>query len=55
LITNNPRKLAGLAAHGLEIVERVPIRFEPRAENARYLATKHAKLGHLLQTHGAAD
>ena len=48
LLTNNPRKIAGLEGHGLHIVERVPIAFEPGEYNARYLETKKEKMGHLL-------
>ena len=48
LLTNNPRKLVGLEAHGLRIVKRVPIRIKPSRHNRRYLATKRDKLGHLL-------
>ena len=48
LLTNNPRKLIGLEAHGLRIVRRVPIRIKPTSHNRRYLAAKRDKLGHLL-------
>ncbi len=48
LLTNNPRKYAGLAGYGLEIVERVPIAAPPHPDNARYLETKRTRLGHLL-------
>ena len=48
LITNNPRKIAGLEGHGLEVVERVPIVIRPGACNRFYLSTKQKKLGHLL-------
>jgi len=48
LMTNNPKKLIGLSGYDLEITERIPINTEPRAENIRYMATKHKKLGHLL-------
>ena len=48
LLTNNPRKLVGLEAHGLRIVRRVPIRVPATRHNRRYLATKRDKLGHLL-------
>jgi 3,4-dihydroxy 2-butanone 4-phosphate synthase / GTP cyclohydrolase II len=48
LLTNNPRKLVGLEAHGLRIVRRVPIRVPPTPHNRKYLATKRDKLGHLL-------
>ncbi len=48
LLTNNPRKLVGLAGYGLEIVEQVPIRVKANPHNARYLETKRKKMGHLL-------
>ena len=48
LITNNPRKIVGVEGYGLKVVERVPIEIHPQATNIRYLQTKKAKLGHLL-------
>ena len=48
LLTNNPRKLVGLAGYGLKIVEQVPIRVRPNPHNERYLETKRKKMGHLL-------
>jgi 3,4-dihydroxy 2-butanone 4-phosphate synthase/GTP cyclohydrolase II len=48
LLTNNPRKLVGLAGYGLKITEQVPIRIKPNQHNKKYLATKRAKMGHLL-------
>jgi 3,4-dihydroxy 2-butanone 4-phosphate synthase/GTP cyclohydrolase II len=48
LITNNPRKVAGLSGYGLEITERVPLVIPGNPESKRYLATKKAKLGHYL-------
>jgi len=48
LLTNNPRKVVGLEGHNLEIVEQVPIRVEPNADNRNYLDTKRDKLGHSL-------
>jgi 3,4-dihydroxy 2-butanone 4-phosphate synthase/GTP cyclohydrolase II len=48
LLTNNPRKIVGLEAHGLRIVKRVPIAVPPTRHNRRYLTTKRDKLGHLL-------
>ncbi|KDE47994.1 bifunctional 3,4-dihydroxy-2-butanone-4-phosphate synthase/GTP cyclohydrolase II [Geobacillus sp. CAMR5420] len=48
LLTNNPRKIAGLKGHGLEVVERVPIQMPEKKENEKYLRTKHEKLGHML-------
>ncbi|MCA1054486.1 bifunctional 3,4-dihydroxy-2-butanone-4-phosphate synthase/GTP cyclohydrolase II [Rossellomorea aquimaris] len=49
LLTNNPRKIAGIKGYGLEIVDRVPIQIPAKLENEKYLKTKHAKLGHLLK------
>ncbi len=49
LLTNNPRKRVGLAAHGLEIVERIAIEVEPNSVNRRYLGTKKSKMGHMLR------
>jgi 3,4-dihydroxy 2-butanone 4-phosphate synthase/GTP cyclohydrolase II len=48
LLTNNPRKIVGLEAYGLEIVKRAPIELPATRHNRRYLATKRDKLGHLL-------
>jgi len=48
VLTNNPRKLVGLEGYGLEVEDRVPIVPPSTTENAHYLKTKQAKLGHLL-------
>ena len=48
LMTNNPRKIVGLKAYGLEIVERVPIEIPANKKNIKYLTTKRDKLGHML-------
>jgi 3,4-dihydroxy 2-butanone 4-phosphate synthase / GTP cyclohydrolase II len=48
LLTNNPKKVSGLGAWGLRVVEQVPIEVPPQAENRRYLAAKRDKLGHRL-------
>ncbi|MCP5066065.1 MAG: GTP cyclohydrolase II [bacterium] len=47
LHTNNPRKVKGLVDHGVEVMDRVPLIAEPRAENAKYVQTKRRKSGHL--------
>jgi len=49
LLTNNPRKIKGLEGYGMEVVERVPIQMPENEDNTKYLHTKKAKLGHLLQ------
>lgn len=46
LISNNPRKRAGLLGYGLEIVDTVPIEIHPNPHNEKYLETKRDKLGH---------
>jgi 3,4-dihydroxy 2-butanone 4-phosphate synthase/GTP cyclohydrolase II len=47
IMTNNPQK-ASVSLYGFEVVERVPIDVPSRPQNRAYLATKRAKLGHLL-------
>ncbi len=49
IMTNNPRKIAGLDGYGLKVLERIPLQVEPREENVRYLEVKREKLGHLLK------
>jgi GTP cyclohydrolase II len=48
LLTNNPDKVAALAACGIEVVGREPHSFEPNGVNDEYLATKAARFGHML-------
>jgi 3,4-dihydroxy 2-butanone 4-phosphate synthase/GTP cyclohydrolase II len=48
LLTNNPKKVVGLAGYGLKIVETVPIRIEANTHNKAYLRTKRMKMGHKL-------
>jgi 3,4-dihydroxy 2-butanone 4-phosphate synthase/GTP cyclohydrolase II len=48
LLTNNPKKRAGLAGFGLEIVETLPLVTPPNPHNYRYLLTKKTRLGHIL-------
>ncbi|MCK9505102.1 MAG: GTP cyclohydrolase II [Porticoccaceae bacterium] len=48
LMTNNPRKVAALEALGFTVSERVPLQFGSNPHNAKYLATKAGKLGHLF-------
>lgn len=50
LLSNNPRKLAGVTGEGLSVSERLPIEIPPTASTARYLKTKKDKLGHLLSS-----
>ncbi len=48
LLTNNPKKIAGLAGYGLELLDQIPLSTPPNAQNLRYLETKRDKLGHNL-------
>ena len=48
LLTNNPRKVAGLDGYGIRITKTVPIEIVPVKENLKYLKTKKNKLGHKL-------
>ncbi|MFN6193612.1 MAG: bifunctional 3,4-dihydroxy-2-butanone-4-phosphate synthase/GTP cyclohydrolase II [Planctomycetota bacterium] len=48
LLTNNPKKLAGLQGYGLEVVAQVPLVVSPNPHNEKYLETKRDKMGHLL-------
>lgn len=48
LMTNNPKKIEGLRAYGIEVCERVPLECRPHPGNLRYLEAKRLKLGHLL-------
>ncbi|MEF3280225.1 MAG: bifunctional 3,4-dihydroxy-2-butanone-4-phosphate synthase/GTP cyclohydrolase II [Elusimicrobiota bacterium] len=48
IMTNNPKKIIGLKAYGIEIIDRMPIKIQPNIYNKKYLITKKFKLGHLL-------
>ena len=48
LMTNNPKKIAGLSGYGLEIVERVPLKMQANPNDAFYLQTKKDKMDHML-------
>ncbi|MBI3503129.1 MAG: bifunctional 3,4-dihydroxy-2-butanone-4-phosphate synthase/GTP cyclohydrolase II [Bacteroidetes bacterium] len=49
LMSNNPKKRAGLLGYGLEVVENVPIEIPSNAHNKKYLQTKRDKMGHSLK------
>ena len=49
LLTNNPKKVVGLEAYGLELIDRVPVLVPPNPENQHYLDTKRSKMGHMLE------
>ena len=49
LLTNNPKKIEALSDYGVDVTSREPLEIAPNAANARYLATKRERLGHLLE------
>ena len=49
IMTNNPRKIVGLEAYGLHLVERVHIEVQAKEDNIKYLRTKQEKMGHMFQ------
>ena len=48
LMSNNPRKRAGLLGYGLEVVDTVAIEIKSNTHNEKYLQTKRDKLGHTI-------
>jgi 3,4-dihydroxy 2-butanone 4-phosphate synthase / GTP cyclohydrolase II len=52
ILTNNPKKIAGIEGFGLSVVAQEPIEVPPNAENSRYLETKRTRLGHRLHHQG---
>jgi len=49
VLTNNPKKIAGLGGFGLELVAQAPLTTKPNPSNIKYLRTKAEKLGHILE------
>lgn len=48
LMSNNPDKIRAVRDGGLELVERLPIEFEPSEDTFKYLSVKKLQMGHLL-------
>jgi 3,4-dihydroxy 2-butanone 4-phosphate synthase/GTP cyclohydrolase II len=48
LLTNNPDKIAQLAAYGIKIKERIPIELPVHLDNLDYMQTKKDRFGHKL-------
>lgn len=48
LLSNNPKKIAGLRNEGIEIVKRMSLQIDSNEYDAAYLKTKREKMGHLL-------
>jgi 3,4-dihydroxy 2-butanone 4-phosphate synthase/GTP cyclohydrolase II len=55
ILTNNPKKISGIEAFGLRVVEQVAIEVPPNAENRGYLAAKREKMGHRLHHQDLKD
>jgi 3,4-dihydroxy 2-butanone 4-phosphate synthase/GTP cyclohydrolase II len=49
LLTNNPKKIVGLEAYGLEVVARYPIEIAAGDESIGYLVCKRDRMGHLIE------
>ena len=49
LLSNNPKKRAGLMGYGIEIVENIPLEIKSNKYNQFYLKTKRDKMGHSLK------
>ena len=49
LLSNNPKKRAGLMGYGIEIIENTPLEIESNKHNKLYLKTKRDKMGHALK------
>jgi 3,4-dihydroxy 2-butanone 4-phosphate synthase/GTP cyclohydrolase II len=54
ILTNNPKKISGLAGHGLSVTDQIPIVQQPNPHNRAYLRAKRDKLGHILHHQGLA-
>ena len=49
LLTNNPKKIAGLGGYGLDVIDQLPLMTDPNPKNLKYLRTKRDKLGHAFE------
>jgi len=54
ILTNNPRKISGLAGYGLSVTDQIPIQHIPNPHNEAYLRAKRDRLGHTLHHQGMA-
>jgi 3,4-dihydroxy 2-butanone 4-phosphate synthase/GTP cyclohydrolase II len=54
LLTNNPKKISGLAGYGLSVTDQIPIHHVANPHNQAYLRAKRDKLGHILHHQGLA-
>ncbi len=54
ILTNNPKKISGLAGYGLSVSDQIPIQHVANPHNEAYLRAKRDKLGHTLHHQGLA-
>ncbi|HEY4829649.1 MAG TPA: GTP cyclohydrolase II, partial [Solirubrobacteraceae bacterium] len=54
ILTNNPKKISGLAGYGLSVVDQIPIQHMPNPHNEAYLRAKRDRMGHSLHHQGLA-
>ncbi|HEY6398014.1 MAG TPA: GTP cyclohydrolase II, partial [Solirubrobacteraceae bacterium] len=54
ILTNNPKKISGMAGYGLSVADQIPIEQAPNRHNEAYLRAKREKLGHTLHHQGLA-
>ncbi|HET9103932.1 MAG TPA: bifunctional 3,4-dihydroxy-2-butanone-4-phosphate synthase/GTP cyclohydrolase II, partial [Solirubrobacteraceae bacterium] len=54
ILTNNPKKISGLAGYGLSVTDQVPIEHAPNPHNEGYLRAKRERMGHTLHHQGLA-
>src|SRR5947209_4816082 len=52
ILTNNPKKISGLAGYGLSVTDQIPIQHMPNPRNEAYLRAKRDRLGHTLHHQG---
>jgi 3,4-dihydroxy 2-butanone 4-phosphate synthase/GTP cyclohydrolase II len=54
ILTNNPKKISGLAGYGLSVADQIPIMHAPNPHNEAYLRAKAERMGHILHHQGLA-
>jgi 3,4-dihydroxy 2-butanone 4-phosphate synthase / GTP cyclohydrolase II len=54
ILTNNPKKISGMAGYGLSVTDQIPIEQVPNRHNEAYLRAKRERLGHRLHHQGLA-
>jgi 3,4-dihydroxy 2-butanone 4-phosphate synthase/GTP cyclohydrolase II len=54
ILTNNPKKISGMAGYGLTVIDQIPIQHMPNPHNEAYLRAKRDRLGHILHHQGLA-